>query len=128
MTEASGKNYSVYFSGELVEKFEAVQGHLGKGISQSFAHLVEAKYDEIRDGQTRRAQIAGLRADLEQFSSDITGKIAVIDERQSLLVEMMRKLVAGGVDVDSLFCAVEDATAEGEPYKPARNPNEVTWP
>ncbi|MCB0231602.1 MAG: hypothetical protein KDH90_21195 [Anaerolineae bacterium] len=109
MPETSGKNYSVYFSGELVEKFEAVQAHLGKGISQSFAHLVEAKYDEIQDGQTRRAQIAGLRADLETWMSDITGQIAIIDERQSLLVEMMRRLVQDGVQADALFCAVEDA-------------------
>lgn len=114
MPGATGKNYSVYFSAELVEKFEAVQAHLGKGISQSFAHLVEAKYDEIRDGQTRRAQIAGLREDLEQFYSDITGKLTVIDERQSMLVEMMRQLVAGGVQADALFCAVESAAGEDE--------------
>lgn len=109
MPGATGKNYSVYFSAELVEKFEAVQAHLGKGISQSFAHLVEAKYDEIRDGQTRRAQIAGLREDLEQFYSDITGKLTVLDERQSLLVEMMRQLVGAGYEVDAIVCAAEDA-------------------
>lgn len=114
MPEETGRNYSFYLNAELVEKFDAVQAHLGKGISQSVAHLVEAKYDEIRDGQTRRAQIAGLREDLERWGSDIKGRISVVDERQSILVEMMRQLVGAGYKVDALVCAAEDAAQETE--------------
>lgn len=35
--------------------------------------------------------------------------LTVIDERQSLLVEMMRQLVGAGYEVDAIVCAAEDA-------------------
>jgi len=67
----SGKNYSAYFTLELVEKFERVQEHLGKGVSQSFAHLVEAKDLEIRDGLTRRDQVAAAREDIAELKQQL---------------------------------------------------------
>jgi hypothetical protein len=66
-----GKNYSVYFNDELVEAFCRVRAHLGKGASQTIAHLVEAKDIEITDGLTRRDQIAALREDLATLHNDV---------------------------------------------------------
>lgn len=84
-----GKNYSVYFNDELVEAFGRVRAHLGKGASQTIAHLVEAKDSEIADGLTRRDQIAGMREDI----AALTGRVASLE---SLMEEFIAEL-SGGV-------------------------------
>lgn len=106
----------MYGDDELDKAFEQVHDHFGRNysVTEVLRQLVRDKARDIDAGNTRRAQIAGLRADLETWVSDITGQIALIDERQSLLVEMMRQLVAGGVQADALFCAVESAAGEDE--------------
>jgi polyhydroxyalkanoate synthesis regulator phasin len=87
MSELRGKNYSVYFNRELVGKFENVQNHLGKGISQALAHLVEAKDIEIRDGLTRRDQIAGMREDI----AALTGRVTALESLVGDLVEELKR-------------------------------------
>lgn len=121
--------FTVYFSAETCKRFEVVRDFYGRHLSVSgmLGKLVEeftrdpSEPDENGLNADDYAQIAGLRADLERWGSDIkahvderTQGISLIDERQSLLVEMMRQLVKGGVQADALFCAVEDAVQENE--------------
>lgn len=67
--------------------------------------VADWKYN--REGDSKRGSLRRI----EEQLVNVDGVLAVIDERQSLIVEMMRQLVAGGVQPDALFCAVEDATA-----------------
>jgi hypothetical protein len=87
MSELTGRNYSVYFNRELVEKFGRVQSHVGKGISQTIVHLVEAKDAEIADGLTRRDQIAGMREDIAAMDK----RLAVLESLVGDLVEELKR-------------------------------------
>jgi NTP pyrophosphatase (non-canonical NTP hydrolase) len=64
---AKGKNYSIYLSAETDEKFEMVKQHIGYGTSETIANLILCKANEIKDGMTRRDQIAAMREDMEKL-------------------------------------------------------------
>lgn len=76
----TGKNYSMYLNAELVERFDRLQKHLGYGVSQTIANLIEVRDNEIKDGMTRR-----------QLIGDIRDELAEIKEMLGIIIEMIEE-------------------------------------
>lgn len=64
-----GKNYSVYLSADTDQRFEKVKAHVGKGISETIALLIDIKANEIDEGVTRRQTMTLVQESLTRLES-----------------------------------------------------------
>lgn len=85
-----GKNYSLYLNDELVKKFERIQAHLGYGVSQSIANLIEVRFTEIEENVTRRQVMSEVRENLtalkegnEEIAQGITAILMLLGSKEN---------------------------------------------
>ena len=81
-----------------------------EGNRSALLGKIVADWKYNREGDSKRGSLKRI----EEQLAGVGTVVSLIDERQSLLVEMMRQLVKSGVQADALFCAVESAAGEVE--------------
>ena len=92
------------FTIDIIDEAGEVWPELAGNRSALLGKIV-ADWKYNREGDSKRGSLKRI----EEQLAGVGAVVSIIDERQSLLVEMMRQLVQGGVQADALFCAVEDA-------------------
>lgn len=80
---------SMYGDPELDADFESVHDHYGRNykVTEVLRQLVRDKAREIKNGHTRRDQIAGMREDI----TVLTSRVAALESLVGDLVEELKR-------------------------------------
>lgn len=82
-----GKLVSVYMNAEVLEKFNRLMDHMGYGVSQTVANLVDVRDKEIVDGVTRRETMKKMQKGLAELQEGQQQVVRLLDEIVGLLME-----------------------------------------
>lgn len=76
-----GRNFSVYLNFELLEKLERIKAHLGYGISQTIANLIDVRDKEIEDGVTRRETMTQVQEGIAALRRDVDRILLLLEDK-----------------------------------------------